>query len=78
MFKLQFSLSMSLGADPEEYLSFYDGMFGESKNNGSSLRVLHYPAVLDQNGREKSVTRVGEHTDYGGLTLLYQVRSGCN
>ena len=56
-------------------------MFGESKNNGSTLRVLHYPAVLDldldQNGCEKKITRIGEHTDYGGLTLLYQVRSGC-
>ncbi len=46
--------------------------------NASSLRLLNYPAVAEVAtvGEGKSVTRCGVHTDYGGMTLLFQVEIG--
>ena len=46
-----------------------------SNANATSIRLLNYPALTgEEGGMKKSVTRCGVHTDYGGLTLLFQVQ----
>ena len=39
--------------------------------NGSSLRLLHYPPIPNHLLDTDDVTRCGAHTDYGMLTFLY-------
>ena len=75
-------LALDLQIDSEQFLNDHSGMLQGNDNNGSCLRLLHYPPApnelmeneqnLGQN-RQK-ITRCGKHTDYGGLTLLFQVR----
>ena len=69
-----------------QFLKDHSGMF-TGRGNATSIRLLHYPKIekelSDTDGAaaastssgmsENVVTRCGEHTDYGGLTLLYQV-----
>ena len=66
---------------------FFASILGEG--NASAIRLLHYPPLdkssaelqnLEDDGKEpqQKITRCGKHTDYGGLTLLFQVRlSSC-
>ena len=62
---------------------FFAPFLGEG--NASAIRLLHYPPLdksegqLQNLGKEpQKITRCGKHTDYGGLTLLFQVRlSSC-
>lgn len=42
------------------------------RNN--TLRLLHYPSVARQ--ENKSTQRLGAHTDFGTITLLWQDMSG--
>ena len=83
-------LATDLGADPIEFLEAHSSIFSEREGeNATSLRLLHYPKIAqplstsDQGASSscvepKIVTRCGEHTDYGGLTLLYQVSDKCS
>lgn len=64
-------LAFDLQIDPETFLRQHSGML-TGQGNGSAVRLLHYPPV-EQNSAQK-ITRCGKHTDYGGLTLLFQVR----
>jgi len=76
-------LALDLQIDSEQFLGEHSGMLTGDGNNGSSLRLLHYPptdehqhySADEQNevgqNRQK-ITRCGKHTDYGGLTLLFQ------
>ena len=75
-------LATDLGADPLEFLQDHSEMFTGRGNNATSIRLLHYPQIDTDFGLEGAsassaesscITRCGEHTDYGGLTLLYQV-----
>ena len=77
------SLATDLGADPLQFLNDHSGMFSGRGNNATSIRMLHYPKIETNSTDEcaasaldksKAITRCGEHTDYGGLTLLYQVK----
>ncbi|XP_033629574.1 2-oxoglutarate-dependent dioxygenase gloF-like [Asterias rubens] len=45
------------------------------ENSGTTLRTLYYPALVDVSPKEQQV-RCGEHSDYGGITLLFQERPG--
>jgi isopenicillin N synthase-like dioxygenase len=47
-------------------------MFGEG--NATSMRLLNYPAIEEDLVliESKTITRCGVHTDYGGMTLLFQ------
>ena len=45
------------------------------ENSGTTLRTLYYPALTDVTPKENQV-RCGEHSDYGGITLLFQERPG--
>ena len=74
-------LATDLGADPLQFLQDHSEMFTGRGNNATSIRLLHYPKIETDIGSkgacgssgESCITRCGEHTDYGGLTLLYQV-----
>ena len=37
-----------------------------------TFRLLHYPALGENEGRKDSEKRAGAHTDYGSITLLFQ------
>ena len=76
------SLATDLGADPIQFLKDHSGMFAGRENNATSIRLLHYPKIETAStsqcaasslAESNCVTRCGEHTDYGGLTMLYQV-----
>jgi isopenicillin N synthase-like dioxygenase len=69
------SLATDLHTDPDEFLRQHSGMLTGSGNNASSLRLLHYPPLLHDDAQKsgQKITRCGTHTDYGGLTLLFQV-----
>jgi len=71
-------MALDLGADPVKFLSYHDQIFRNNQNNATALRILRYPAVTDLHRRVAgaAITRCGEHTDYGGLTLLYQDSCG--
>ena len=48
-----------------------------TKNGDNNLRLLHYPPVKREVfERNKGQARVGAHTDYGSITLLFQDTSG--
>ena len=42
----------------------------DSEENKTALRLLYYPAVVDQ--LKEGQIRCGEHSDYGTITLLFQ------
>lgn len=67
-------LAIDLDIDEDAFLAQHSGMFAGRDNNASSMRLLHYPPVIPEpNAMNKKMTRCGKHTDYGGLTLLFQV-----
>ena len=77
-------LATDLGAEPLEFVKHHSGMFTGHGNNATAIRLLHYPKIDPIQTPEgdscpssglNSITRCGEHTDYGGLTLLYQVNN---
>ncbi|XP_071478190.1 uncharacterized protein [Diadema antillarum] len=57
--------------DPEFFVKLYKDI--GSENNNSILRSLYYPVVSTVEERQ---LRCGEHTDYGGITLLFQDSPG--
>jgi len=81
-------LALDLKIDPQSFLRAHAGML-TGEGNASAIRLLHYPPLdkssaelqnLEDDGKEpqQKITRCGKHTDYGGLTLLFQVRlSSC-
>ena len=70
--RLLHCMASDLGADPNEFLQHHDKMF-YGNANATCLRILRYPAQHLAGLASGPITRCGEHTDYGGLTLLYQV-----
>jgi isopenicillin N synthase-like dioxygenase len=54
--------------------SFFDSFVDDGDN---TLRLLHYPAVRkDVFQINPGQARVGEHSDYGSITLLFQDEKG--
>ena len=74
-------LALGLQIDPNEFLQQHSGILNcdDDVDNASAIRLLHYPPVnkkfVQQNSADSKITRCGKHTDYGGLTLLFQVYS---
>ena len=75
--RLLMAMAFDLGAHPGTFLGNHSEMLNGSGRNATSLRLLHYPPLEGVRGEEgameKTVTRCGVHSDYGGLTLLFQV-----
>jgi isopenicillin N synthase-like dioxygenase len=42
----------------------------------NTFRLLHYPALRQDEGLEEDQKRAGAHTDYGSITLLFQDDTG--
>ena len=70
--RLLHCLAIDLQINPEHFLEKHSGILGNELNNESALRLLHYPPI-DNVDPDNKITRCGKHTDYGGLTLLFQV-----
>jgi isopenicillin N synthase-like dioxygenase len=68
--KLMEGVSLSLGLD--------DGYFADEYTGEPTIlfRIFHYPAARPHETRYAQSWGVGEHTDYGLLTLLAQDRHG--
>ena len=65
-----------LGKSSSQFLFVNDRAHSRmlSNANATSIRLLNYPPLTgDEGDIRKSVTRCGVHTDYGGMTLLFQV-----
>ena len=69
--RLLHCLALGLQIDPEEFLQQHSEIFNGEVKNASAVRLLHYPPLNDVS--DSKITRCGKHTDYGGLTLLFQV-----
>lgn len=80
-------LALDLKIDPQSFLKDHAGML-TGEGNASAIRLLHYPP-LDKSSeyleddsspepppQQQKITRCGKHTDYGGLTLLFQDNLG--
>nr|XP_039262910.1 2-oxoglutarate-dependent dioxygenase htyE-like [Styela clava] len=46
------------------------------KNNFTTLRSLYYPPILNDSTVKPNQIRLGEHTDFGSFTLLFQDQMG--
>ena len=69
--RLLHCLALDLGVKPPDFMLKHSGIL-TGNGNASAVRLLHYPEI--RSGKTESrVTRCGIHTDYGGLTLLFQV-----
>ena len=80
---IMFNLDSRHASRQVTFLDFFAPFLGEG--NASAIRLLHYPP-LDKSSEyleddsspepppQQKITRCGKHTDYGGLTLLFQVR----
>lgn len=42
-----------------------------SKGDHSSIRTNYYPAIIGDRKKDDTI-RIGEHTDFGTITLLFQ------
>ena len=59
------ALSLALGVPPP-------GLAPTHAANAFQLRLLHYPPVRAADLRERRTERIGKHSDFGTLTLLFQ------
>ncbi|XP_038047149.1 2-oxoglutarate-dependent dioxygenase htyE-like [Patiria miniata] len=66
---------MGHGLQLEDPLLFVKHHVKSYENSGTTLRTLYYPAFKDVTVKEEQA-RCGEHSDYGGITLLFQERPG--
>jgi len=62
-------LAIALDMDMEQFVNLHKNV-GDRNLNGTSMRMLYYPAVDTAPSPDQQ--RCREHTDYGTLTLLYQ------
>lgn len=63
------ALGLGLGLKP----GFFEKYVDAKENN---LRLLHYPRVESKILDNPNQTRIGAHTDYGTVTLLFQDKVG--
>ncbi|XP_023036060.1 UPF0676 protein C1494.01 [Drosophila willistoni] len=71
------ALAAPLDIPPTFLLDTHSQMLCGEDANMSTLRMLYYPSVVeDEPGQEKEVIRCGAHVDYGTFTLLAQDSEG--
>lgn len=64
--KLLSAMALGIGLDDPEF-------FAESHpGHNNQLRLLHYPPVPAANLESQSSTRMGAHSDWPSITLLFQ------
>ena len=69
-------LSLSLGQSEQFLGDKHKGMLivdQDCPTNATTLRSIHYPPIGDEMRKRPGIVRCGEHSDYGTITLLYQV-----
>ncbi|KAK7227063.1 hypothetical protein V2G26_015066 [Clonostachys chloroleuca] len=59
------ALAIALGVDEQHLRSIHNRAENE-------FRILHYPAIPASDLSDGTATRIGEHTDFGTITLLFQ------
>ena len=64
----------SFKQEPNSFAFAYENM-GTSLGGGQ-LRYNYYPMITDSSQIKPGQIRCGEHTDYGGITLLIQDDAG--
>ncbi|KAI0310741.1 thymine dioxygenase [Amylostereum chailletii] len=71
--KTKFSIlgALALGLHLPE--TFFDE-FHQDRDN--QLRLLHYPSVRTDSLMNEEITRIGAHSDFGSITLLFQDQVG--
>jgi isopenicillin N synthase-like dioxygenase len=67
--KLLSCFAMKLGFSPDFFTDYHDPLSPEYQ---STLRLLHYPPMLDAKPDDFKAWRAGAHTDFDCLTLLHQ------
>ena len=67
-------LSIGLGLE-ENFLGDMHNLIGH-KNNQTTLRSLYYPPILENSSIKPGQIRLGEHSDYGSITILFQDNIG--
>ena len=67
-------VAVGLGLD-YEFLSKAHTRLGK-KGNMTCLRSLYYPPITDDSSIKPGQIRLGEHADYGSLTILFQDNIG--
>ena len=70
------AVSLSLEQPATWLADMHRGMLAAGSSdcveNATTLRSLHYPPIPARLARQAGITRCGEHSDYGTLTLLFQ------
>jgi len=63
-------LATALATPPDWFTLRHDRSRGPS---GTVFRMLYYPAVSSQDDEKREDLRAGAHSDFGSLTLLFQL-----
>ena len=64
-FQVLRALAVALDIDEDYFCQAHD-------QQQHTFRLLHYPALAEQEGLDDNESRAGAHTDYGSITLLFQ------
>lgn len=59
-----------MNQEPNKFAFAYEKM--GTSSGGTQLRYNYYPMIADISKVKPGQVRCGEHTDYGGITLLIQ------
>lgn len=68
--RILFHFAQALSISPDWFTSRHDQTAGKS---GTILRVLYYPALRSAIDASIDDIRAGAHSDYGSITLLFQL-----
>ena len=61
----------ALGLDEDYFARLHTHMFDGKGKNATTFRTLFYPSLKDSDV-QAGVERLGAHSDYGTITLLFQ------
>ncbi|KAI0037000.1 thymine dioxygenase [Vararia minispora EC-137] len=64
-FRILGALALGLGLDENYFESSH-------KVGDNQLRLLHYPSLPEQSLKNGEAARIGQHSDFGSITMLFQ------
>ncbi|KAH8264283.1 hypothetical protein KR038_005949 [Drosophila bunnanda] len=71
------AMESALETPPANFVDNHSQMLAGDEVNMSTLRMLYYPAIVDDEpGQSEGAIRCGAHVDYGTFTLLAQDSEG--